>query len=136
MNKFIQELKEDHVAIATMLINLKKLGATSEEGKKLLIDSKTSLLAHLTKEDERLYPPLFERAKTDDDLQKILDVSGKEMDAITKFIINFYDKYEKDSSNSVEFDKDVTTFLTTLKTRIMKEEVGIYKAYENFEIES
>lgn len=113
-----------------MLINLKKIGASSPEGKTLLVKSKDSLIAHLKKEDDQLYPPLVERAKVDSNLKSTLVESGKEMEGITKFVIGFYDKYTADASNTTAFLDDLDTFLTTLKSRIVKEETGIYKAYE------
>ncbi len=46
----------------------------------LLIQSKTSLLSHLTKEDKQLYPPLHEKAQFDLSLKRTLDTFGAEIE--------------------------------------------------------
>ena len=92
MSKLVNELKQDHQAITNILLELKKVGASSTKGMKLLIQSKTSLLAHLTKEDKQLYPALYEKAQSDLSLKRTLDVFGAEMEKITEFVLDFYQK--------------------------------------------
>ena len=102
----------------------------------LLLKSKTLFLAHLSKEDEQLYPPLHEKAKSDPALKRMLDIFGAEMDKISEFVLDFYQKYSVvNNINKSEFTKDISTFITTLKTRIMKEEIAIYKAFEKLELD-
>ncbi len=102
----------------------------------MLIKSKTVLLAHLTKEDKQLYPPLHDRAQSDSSLKITLDTFGAEMEEITEFVLNFYQKYSTTNNiNKTEFSHDVTTLIVALKNRIMKEEVAIYKAYEKLKLD-
>ncbi len=50
-------------------------------------------------------------------------------------MLDFYQKYSDiNNINKTEFAKDISTFIVTLKDRIMKEEVAIYKAYEKLKL--
>jgi hemerythrin-like domain-containing protein len=94
------------------------------------------LLAHLTKEDKQLYPPLYEKAQSDLSFKKTLDTFGAEMEKITEFVLDFYQKYlDINNISKTEFIKDLSTFIVALKNRIMKEEVAIYKAYEKLKLD-
>ncbi len=136
MSKLINELKKDHIKITGILYELKKNGATSAKGIESLLESKTALLAHLNKEDEQLYPPLYEKAQSDSPLRRRLDAFGTEMEKITEFVLDFYQKYSTNENiDESEFLHDVTTLIVALKDRIMKEEVAIFKAYEQLNID-
>ena len=136
MSKLVNELKQEHKEITDILLELQKIGASSKKGMELLIQSKTSLLAHLTKEDEKLYPPLHEKAKSDLNFKRTLDTFGAEMEKITEFVLDFYNKYSDiNNIKTAEFVKDISTFIVALKNRIMKEEVAIYKAYEKLNLD-
>ncbi|NOQ27997.1 MAG: hypothetical protein GQ564_21755 [Bacteroidales bacterium] len=136
MSKLVNELKQEHHAITDILLELQKIGASTTKGMELLMQSKTSLLAHLTKEDKQLYPYLHEKAKSDLSLRKTLDTFGAEMEKITEFVFDFYQKYfDSVNINKTEFVKDISKFIVTLKSRIMREEVAIYKAYEKLKLD-
>jgi hemerythrin-like domain-containing protein len=135
MSKLIEELKQEHKEITEILVNLKELSIYSIQGMDLLMQSKNKLLSHLSKEDKYLYPVLKEKSKTDLSLKRTLDVFGKEMDEITKFVLDFYERYSNNNDiNKTEFSKDISAFIFALKNRIMKEEVAIYKAYDKIQI--
>jgi len=137
MSELIKELKQEHQEIANILLELKSLSIYSIKGMDLLIQSKNKLLSHLQKEDKYLYPVLKEQAQTDSSLKRTLAVFGKEMDEITKFVLDFYEKYSNlEDVNKAEFSKDISKFIFALKNRIMKEEVAIYKAYEKIQVNS
>ena len=136
MSKLVNELKQEHQEITAILLELRKTGASSTKGMELLKQSKTLLLAHLTKEDKQLYPPLHEKAQSDLSLKKTLDIFGAEMEKVTEFAFDFYQKYSDiNNINKTEFIKDMSTFIVTFKSRIMKEEVAIYKAYEKLKLD-
>ncbi len=136
MSKLVNELKQEHQEITAILRELQKIGASSTKGMELLKQSKTSLLVHLAKEDKQLYPPLHEKAQSDLSLKKTLDIFGAEMEKVTEFVLDFYQKYSDiNNINKTEFAKDISTFIVTLKDRIMKEEVAIYKAYEKLKLD-
>ncbi len=113
ISKLTDELKQDYIKISGILSELQKIGATSDKGRELLMQSKTALLAHLTKEDEQLYPLLYEKAKTDSGLQRRLDSFAAEMDKITEFVLEFYEKYSDNNDiDKIKFGHDVSTFIS------------------------
>ena len=129
MNNLINNLEEEHKELIILLEKLKVVSST--DGRiKLLNESKELLMKHLEKEDKYLYPPLFEKSKTDSALKMTLSTFGAEMDKISEFIAEFYKKYgNKNEIHKESFNKDLSTFNVALKNRIMKEEIAIYKAY-------
>lgn len=135
MSKLITELKQEHQEITKLLLELQQIGITSPKGFDLLIQSKTKLLEHLDKEDTKMYPVLFEKAKTDSALKRTLDLFAGDMEKITEFVLDFYEKYSSNNSNNNTFIKDVAYLIASLKNRIMKEEIIIYKAYEKLDID-
>ena len=136
MSKLANELKQEHLVITYILDELQKMGTSSTKCMDLLIRCEKLLLAHLKKEDEQLYPPLYKKAQSDLYLKKTLNTFGAEMEKITEFVFGFYQKYsDVDDIKTTEFRKDKLTFIVTLKNRIMKEEVAIYKAYENLKLD-
>ena len=136
MSKLINELKKEHEDITNILLDLQKKGISSIKGMELLMQSKTSFLAHLDKEDKLLYPPLHSKAQSDMYLKKTLDTFGKEMDKISEFVEGFYQKHSDIKNlNKPEFAKDISTLIVALRGRVMKEEVAIYDAYEKLELD-
>ena len=136
MSKLVNELKQEHQEITGLLLELQKMGVSSIIGIGLLLQSKTALVDHLNKEDKQLYPPLYKKAQSDLSLKRTLDTFGSEMEKITEFVLDFYQKYSDNNSiNKTEFIKDISTFIVALKSRIMKEEIAIYKAYEKLKLD-
>ncbi len=129
MSTLIAELKNDHAAIAGVLRKVKELGVTSEEGQKLLADAKAGFLAHLKKEDEQLYPTLHSAAENNPSLQSTLKTFASEMDVISGEVTEFFEKYGAGSSG-FEFAKDFGHLYTALGARINKEEMVLYKKFE------
>jgi len=136
MSKLVSELIQEHKEITAILLELQKTGASTAKGMDLLIQSKSSLLNHLTKEDDHLYPPLYEKAKSDSSFKRTLDTFGTEMDQLTEFVVDFYKKYTNNNNiNKTEFAKDISFFIVGFKNRILKEEVAIYKSFEKLKID-
>ncbi|MES0490018.1 MAG: hemerythrin domain-containing protein [Leptospirales bacterium] len=129
MSTLINELKKDHERIYTEISDAKKLGISTEAGKKLLLSIKTDLINHLKKEDELLYPKLKELAQSDEGIKKTLDTFAKDMEGITTSAMEFFDKYTHQSSD-IEFFKDIGRFLAALTDRIRKEENTLYRIYD------
>ena len=63
MSELIEEFKRDHAEIMAILNEVKEFGILSKEGHAKLISIKEHLLAHLKKEDEKLYPALRKKRK-------------------------------------------------------------------------
>ena len=129
MSGLIDELKQEHAAIAETLKNVRDLGVTSQEGQETLLAAKTGLLAHLKKEDEQLYPILIHEAKQDGSLQRTLDALAREMHVITQSALEFFTRYAQGGSGT-EFTQDFGKLSATISQRIRKEERTIYVCYE------
>jgi len=129
MSQLIEELKRDHKTIVNVLDEVGKLGISSKEGQQRLMDAKQGLLAHLKKEDDRLYPVLKSAAEKKQSLKQTLDIFAKDMAEISKTAIDFFNKYAQGGSG-LEFARDIGNLFTTLKSRIRKEEDILYKEYD------
>lgn len=129
MSRLVDELKKEHQAIVENLTKIKTLGVTSAEGQKKLALAKKSLLAHLKKEDEQLYPRLNQEAQKNPDLKRTLDLFAKDMNNISSAALKFFDKYDGGGSG-IEFAKDFGSLVATLSQRIQKEERIIYAKYD------
>ena len=74
MAGFIEELKEEHRVILHHFENIQRMGVHTMEGRNELTDARDYLLAHLEKEDTRLYPALRLMAPKHPSLKEILDI--------------------------------------------------------------
>ncbi len=128
MSYFIEELTREHAVIAETLKKIKSLGISSKEGQKTLISAKSTLLAHLKKEDEQLYPVLKKAAKNDFNLDQTLDLFAKDMEGISKTALEFFEQYSGGGSG-LEFAKNFGRLSAALTQRIFKEENILYKKY-------
>ena len=82
MNTLIEELKNDHAEIVKVLTKVRELGIGSKDGQDTLLAAKEGLLAHLKKEDERLYPSLRKAAENTPGLKYTLDMFAKDIQGI------------------------------------------------------
>jgi hypothetical protein len=129
MSELIEEFKKDHAQIMAMLNEVKELGILSKEGQAKLISTKTHLLAHLKKEDEKLYPPLRKEAEYNERLGNTLDLFTLDMETVSSVVQEFFDKYsggEIDGNFSENFER----LSVALSTRIRNEEDALYEEYE------
>ncbi len=128
MSTLIRELKADHVAIITVLAKVSEYGINTPEGKECLSSARDVLLAHLQKEDKRLYPPLRKIAVTDRQLRGTLRIMAKDTAEITAAAIQFFDKYSKGGAG-IAFAKDYGTLVSRLRLRVRREENTLFAKY-------
>ena len=129
MSELIEEFKRDHAEIMAILNEAKELGILSKEGQAKLISIKEHLLAHLKKEDEKLYPALRKEAEDNERLRNTLDLFALDMETVSRVVQGFFDKYsggEIDGNFSESFER----LSVALSTRIRNEEVALYEEYE------
>jgi len=129
MSALTNELKSEHAQLASTLGKVKELGIGSPEGKKLLFAAKTALLAHLEKENAKLYPVLRKGAEKDAKLKGTLDTFAKDMEGVASAAMAFFTKYEKEASG-LEFGKDFGRLFSVLGERIKKEESILYLEFD------
>ena len=130
MSTFVETLKQEHRIILDALENIQNQDISLSEKLVILMEVKSALIEHLKKEDEMLYPFLNNEAEKDAELVSDLNKYAKEMNKISDFVFNFYEKYTKleDISNYF-FKSDLNLLITTLKDRILKEEIYLYEEY-------
>ncbi len=129
MSELIDELTKEHSFIVETFNKIKSLGITSVEGQNALLAAKSGFLAHLKKEDEKLYPVLNDAAENDANLKRTLDVFAQGMDEISRATLEFFEKYSTGGSG-IEFARDFGRFLAILSRRIRKEEGILYQKYD------
>ena len=132
MSALINEFKKDHTKILDTLKEIKELGVLSEEGQAKLISAKESLLEHLKKEDERLYPFLIKEAEHNVKLKEILDVFAMDMENVSRVAMDFFDKYSEDVIDSAVTDEFEQLF-AAFRNRIRHEEDILYEEYEKLD---
>ena len=132
MSALINEFKKDHTKILDTLKEIKELGVLSEEGQAKLISAKESLLEHLKKEDERLYPVLRKEAEHNVKLKEILDVFAMDMENVSRVVMDFFDKYSEDVIDSAVTDEFEHLF-AAFRNRIRHEEDILYEEYEKLD---
>ncbi|MBI5101999.1 MAG: hemerythrin domain-containing protein [Nitrospirae bacterium] len=151
MSSLTEELRAEHAEIVDMLLRVKLLNIATPDGQQKLMEFRDRLLAHLKKEDDRLYPSLNLAGADDPGLKSLLDESEQHMSQVSLNVINFYDKYsgyraEKDlGSKGIrsflrpgppvieqdEFLKDFENIYQGLLVRLDKEERVLFMAFES-----
>ncbi len=129
MSALIEEFKRDHAEIIAMLNEVREPGILSKEGQAKLMFIKAHLLAHLKKEDEKLYPVLRKEAEHNKNLKKEVAMFTMDPEYVSRVVSEFFDKYsggEIDGNFSVNFE----SLCASLSARIRNEEDALYKEYE------
>jgi iron-sulfur cluster repair protein YtfE (RIC family) len=134
MSQLIQYLKSEHHALVEILKRVQVIGPSQSESKQLLLEAKRALLAHLKKEDLELYPKLKEAAKQNEEIDRKVNNFGKDMEEITKFTLQFFDKMENNQYSPIEYAKDFGKLVTILSSRISREENILYPLYETVNV--
>ncbi len=128
----MQALKAEHANIVKILTRVSDLGVDSDDGRKTLMAARTGLLAHLSREDEHLYPVLKKGAEQDAILGDALGVFMEDMEGVSQAALAFFEKYETGDEHN-EFAADFGQLVNVLSQRIQKEESVIYKMYDQLE---
>ncbi len=130
MSYLIEDLKKEHNLIIGILNEVKKIGIGSQEAGDKLLSAKKGFLGHLKKEDDNLYPVLKKAAESDEKLKRELTVLKEDLQEISKFALDFFEKYSKGSALSLDFARDFGQLFAKLGARIKKEENILYEAYD------
>ncbi len=129
MSVLIEELKKDHSEIVATLNEVKKLGILSKEGQAKLLSVKESLLAHLNKEDQQLYPVLIKKAENIKHLNTALDLCAIDMENVSRVVQEFFDKYSRGALGK-ELQKEFENLFVALDKRVSNEEDILYDEYD------
>jgi hypothetical protein len=129
MSELIEEFKIEHSKILALLNEVKKLGIHSEDGKSRLISAKESLMEHLNKENEQLYPVLRKEAEHNKSLQNELDIFAIDPEYLTRVVLEFFDDYSGGAIDK-DFQINFESLYAALNARIRNEEEALYQEYE------
>ena len=129
MSALIEEFKRDHAKIIAMLNEVKELGILSKEGQAKLMFIKEHLLAHIKKEDEKLYPVLRKEAEDNERFKNTLDLFAMDMEKVSSVVQRFFDKYSEGVFDE-EFPAEFESLSASLSARIRNEEDALYEEYE------
>ena len=132
IQQLIEELKLDHAQLSDLFRKIVHLGITSEEGRKTLHDAKATLLAHLKKEDDELYPVLWKTAKDNQNLKLKLESLANDLGNVTRTISAFFEKYA-DGEHETDFKTDFQKIYLVLSKRINSEERELFPEYDKSE---
>lgn len=105
---------------------------TTSHGQVLLLKAKASLLAHLKREDEEMYPTLWQGAESDSSLKKMLEAYAKDMTGVSTSVLAFFEKYEG-RERETNFTNDFREVYLALTKRIISEESKLFPEYEKLE---
>jgi iron-sulfur cluster repair protein YtfE (RIC family) len=120
-SQFFNQLKQEHRLILDTLLEVKKLGVHTMEGRNALTAARDLLCRHFQKEDELIYPEMRKAAGEDPDKQKIIREFIEEMKEITHDCFAFFDKYTM-SGGGFEFMRDFDRLYNELESRLKKEQ--------------
>jgi len=133
MSQLIEEFKSDHIEISEILRQVVELGITSEEGQKKLFHAKSTLLDHLKKENEEIYPILWKKAENNQDLRLKLESFARDMEVVATTVLTFFEKYTCVESEN-DFKNDFKKIYVALTNRINNEESWLFPEYEKLNL--
>jgi hemerythrin-like domain-containing protein len=121
----IDTLIHDHKEILRLLDESQALGATTEEGRRNLKQVRGVVVAHLKREDLKLYPEMQKHAQT----RELGDTYSQEMRNISSEVLAFFDSLEN-GAVGIEFSRQMGRVVSHLRQRITREEVRLYPAFK------
>ncbi len=128
MADLISELKKDHEHIKQLLSNVYDYIANNEKKIEFVNQLKDILKIHIENEDKKLYRFLYKKAKKDDLLKSKLDIFVKDWEEISAFTTYYTEKYGAGNFDE-KFTTDTAKLMSSIKQRIIKEEVSLYPEY-------
>lgn len=129
MTGLIQELKEQHLHVLSILQLAKINGFATLETRELLRSARTTLLDHLRKEDLELYPVLHTAAKKNPAVKETMDTFARDMAETSKVAIGFFKKWDQGGTDH-DLSKEFGLLQAKLVSRIRREEEILFPLYE------
>lgn len=129
MTGLIQELKEQHLHLLSILQLAKINGFATLETRELLRSARTTLLDHLRREDLELYPVLHTAAKKNPAVKETMDTFARDMAETSKVAIGFFKKWDQGGTDH-DLSKEFGLLQAKLVSRIRREEEILFPLYE------
>ncbi len=125
----VEELTQDHRRMQQTVEQLAQAGIASERADELLRIWRQELVAHLRKEDERLYPALQRRAASDEKVRWTLDFFAKDLGQVSGEVQSFFARLDRGEDRAV-LAREYGKLVARLKERIRKEENQLFPEYQ------
>jgi hypothetical protein len=122
----IDDLKHDHHEIFKLLDESLALGVVTDAGRRKLKDVRAVVLAHLKREDTKLYPEMRKHDATRD----LGEMYAHEMHTISTEVFAFFDSLERGGAG-IEFARQMGRVISHLRQRMTREEVRLYPAFQS-----
>jgi len=129
MSIYTNKLKEQHVQIKNLLTDVQKYIATDETKKQFVAKLSKLLKNHIETEDKELYVVLKKTSEKSPAVQRKLNLFAKGWEEISEFAEEYIKKYSSGNFDG-KFLHDTGKILAKLKTRMLKEEVGLFSEYD------
>ncbi len=129
MSALIKALKSEHLKIIDTLKEVEEFGILTHKGQDKLMSMKSSLIEHLYKEDEKLYPFFYKAAEQSKKLKEFLELLANDLETVTRGVTGFFDKYSKGVIDS-NFQREYERLFDALSKRMVYEEDILYVEYE------
>lgn len=129
MSTFIDDLKKDHQKLLGTLQEAQGLGWGTCAGRLKLLECKELLVAHLNKENTRLYPEMRKCSLNNTSTEKTVGEFTSEMESLTKDVVAFIANADK-MTLGMDYARELGKIISIVKRRISKEETLLYPLYE------
>lgn len=123
----INTLTHDHKEILKLLDENRTLGTTTEEGRRKLKQVRGLVVAHLKREDLKLYPEMQKHEATRD----LAQAYAQEMRDISSEVLAFFDALESGKSG-MDFAREIGRVISHLRQRMAREELRLYPAFKSY----
>ncbi len=124
----IENLISDHNAVKKLLDNVFDYIINNEKRLEFVNKLTNMLAEHIEKEDKYLYPFLYEEAENDMTLKSKLNFFAEHWHETSEFFNNYVKKYSQGKFDK-NFPNDTAKLISTLRQRMMKEEISLYPEY-------
>ncbi len=129
MENLTEKLKSEHEELRRLCAEVYDYLSSYELKLEFVNKFKALVTGHMETEDKYLYPFLNEEAEKDFALRTKLDFFAKDWEETSKFAFYYIEKYSAGNFDD-KFAGDTGKLLSTLRQRMMKEEISLYSEYE------
>ncbi|MEO0078939.1 MAG: hemerythrin domain-containing protein [candidate division WOR-3 bacterium] len=130
MHELLRRLTTEHVELQQALAGIRPRQFRTDEGRNRLDRVRSLFRSHVQTEQEQLYPPIEQAARTDARLAGQLQRLTDDLRIVTGLAEDFFSKYENAEPQLVEFATDHGALLTILRIRLKREEETIFPLFD------
>ncbi|MEM5432105.1 hemerythrin domain-containing protein [Cupriavidus oxalaticus] len=124
MTALIDTMLAEHKQIFAMLETVQRQGVGTEAGLQTLDRLRKLVLAHLAREDHKLYPPMHLHEQT----RALAEEYEAEMHVISREVLDFFAHF-RDGGDRLAFARALGRIVARLRARMTREEIRLYPAF-------